>query len=63
VAGEVGNEILFRFRILNSAWILVPTVEGKGLPCCNGCVRFIATRVFPGVLLYHVVGFVLVHFV
>jgi hypothetical protein len=29
--GEVGGEILFRLHGLNSGWILIPTIEGKGL--------------------------------
>jgi hypothetical protein len=33
---QVGGEILFRVDVLNSVWILVPTVEGKGPPCCKG---------------------------
>jgi hypothetical protein len=35
-------------RVLNSVWILVPAVEGKGPPCCNGCVGNVATSVLVG---------------
>jgi hypothetical protein len=61
--GEVGDEILFRLRVLNSVGILVLAVEIKGPPCCNGCVGRVATRVLLGFLVYCVVGFVLPHFV
>jgi hypothetical protein len=47
--GEVGREILFRLRVLNSVSILVPAVEDMGPPSCNGCVGSIATRGFLGV--------------
>jgi hypothetical protein len=44
-ACEVGGEIVFRSRVLNSVWILYPAVEAKGPHCCNGCVRSVSTRV------------------
>jgi hypothetical protein len=47
-AGEVGGQILFRLRVLNYVWILIPAVENKGPPCCNACVWSIATRVLLG---------------
>jgi hypothetical protein len=50
--GEVGGEILFGLRVLNSVWILLPAVEGKGPLCFNGCVGTVATR---GLLGYHFV--------
>jgi hypothetical protein len=46
--GEVGGEILFRLRILHSIWILIPAVEGKGPPCCNGYVGSFAKWVLVG---------------
>jgi hypothetical protein len=48
VVGEVGGEILFKLRVLNSVWILVLAIEGMGLPSCNGCVGSVATRVLLG---------------
>jgi hypothetical protein len=63
-AQEVGGEILFRLRILNSVWILILAVEGKLPPCCNPCVKSAATRVCWGFnLIYLVVGLVVSHFV
>jgi hypothetical protein len=49
---EVGGKILFRLCILNCVWILIPTVEGKGPPCCNRCVGSVAARVFMWLGLY-----------
>jgi hypothetical protein len=46
VVGKVGSEIMFRLRVLNTVWILLSAVEAKGLPCCNGAVRRVATKVF-----------------
>jgi hypothetical protein len=45
---EGGGGILFRLCMLNSFWILVPVVEGEGLPTCNERVGSIATRVLLG---------------
>jgi hypothetical protein len=47
-AGEVGGEITFKLRVLNTVWILIPAVEGKGPPCCNACVGSVTTRVLLG---------------
>jgi hypothetical protein len=37
-ASDVGGEIPFRLRLLNSVWILVPAVKAKGPSCSNACV-------------------------